>query len=116
MVAKHLVTEKDLTEFLNEAILVLKEELYNGYLTEQEYQNYVMLFHFAVKRVLMGHPQIWKEVERMTEPLIKLPSVIVEEMLTERLAEFQADIENWQAEIANQQAKIVNQQAKIAYQ
>ena len=112
--AKHLLTGKELTEFLKEAILVLKEELYNGYLTEQEYQNYVWLFHFAVNRVLMRHPQLQKEVNQMTEPLIKLPSVIVEEMLAERLAEFQTDIEKWQAEIANQQAEIANQQAAIA--
>ena len=113
---RQLLTEKELTEFLNEAILVLKEELFNGYLTEQEYQNYVTLFRFAVSRVLMRHPLLRKEVNQMTEPLIKLPSVIVEEMLAERLAEFQADIENWQAEIANQQAEIDNQQAKIADQ
>ena len=113
---KHLLTEKELTEFLNEAILVLKEELYNGYLTEQEYQNYVVLFRFAVNRVLVGHLQLRKEVDQMTEPLIKLPSVIVEEMLAERLAEFQTDIANWQAELANQQAEIANQQAEIANQ
>ena len=72
--AKHLVTEKELTE--------------------QEYQNYVTLFRFAVKRVLMRHPKLQKEVNQMTEPLIKLPSVIVEEMLAERLAELQDEIAN----------------------
>lgn len=70
---------QELTEFLNKAILVLKEESYNGYLTEQEYQNYVTLFRFAVNRVLVRHPKLQKEVNQMTEPLIKLPSVIVEE-------------------------------------
>lgn len=92
--AKHLVTEKELTEFLNEVIFVLKEEFYNKYLTEQEYQNCVTLFRFAVKRVLMRHPKLQKEVNQMTEPLIKLPSVIVEEMLAERLAELQDEIAN----------------------
>ena len=66
----------------------------------------------------------------MTEPLIKLPSMIVKEMLAERLAEFQtemeskkaeiakkqAEVENIQAEVENIQAEIANQQAEIANQ
>lgn len=113
--AKHLLTEKELTEFLNEVILVLKEELYNEYLTEQEYQNYVTLFHFAVNRVLMGYPQLQKEVNQMTEPLIKLPSVIVEEMLAERQAEWQAVIADQEAQIADQEAQIADQKTLLAH-
>ena len=110
--AKHLLTEKELTEFLNEVILVLKEELYNEYLTEQEYQNYMTLFRFAVNRVLTGHPQLQKEVKRMTEPLIKLPSVIVEEMLAERLAEEMAKVRT--KVLADQQAMLASIEAEIA--
>ena len=113
---KHPLTEKELTEFVEEAILVLKEELFDGYLTEQEYQDYVTLFRFAANRVLAKYSQLQKEVNQMTEPLIKLPSMIVKEMLAERLAEFQTEVENIRAEIANQQAEIANKQAEIANQ
>ena len=112
---KQLLTEKELTEFLNEVILVLKEELYNGYLTEQEYQNYITLFHFAVNRVLTRHPQLKKGVNQMTEPLIKLPSVIVEEMLAERLAEEMAKgLADQKAMLASREAEIAAKDAEIA--
>ena len=91
--SKHLLTEKELTEFVEEAILVLKEELFDGYLTEQEYQDYVTLFRFAVNRVLAKYSQLREEVNQMTEPLIKLPSVIVKEMLAEQLANKDAEIQ-----------------------
>ena len=74
------MTEKELTEFVKEAIFVLKEELSDGYLTEREYQNYVNLFHFAMDRVLENHPQMREETNRMTEPKIILPSMIWDEV------------------------------------
>ena len=55
---KHPLTKKDLTEFVEEVILVLKEELSDGYLTELEYLDYVRLFHFAVDRLLAKHPHM----------------------------------------------------------
>ena len=74
---KHPLTKKELTEFVEKVILVLKEELSDGYLTELEYLDYVRLFRFAADRVLARHPQMQEEVHQMTEPLIKLPSMIV---------------------------------------
>ena len=61
----------------------LKEELSDGYLTEREYRNYVRLFHFAADRVLARHQYMREEVNQMTEPLIKLPSVIEDELRAE---------------------------------
>ena len=102
------MTEKELTEFVKEAIFVLKEELSDGYLTEQEYQNYMNLFHFAVNRVLKNHPHMQEEVNRMTEPKIVLPSMIWDQM--------DAEIAVRDAKIADQDAKIADQNAKIADQ
>lgn len=103
---KHPLTQNELTEFVGEAILVLKEELHDGYLTEREYNDYVRLFHFAVDRVLRRHSQMREEVHRMTEPLIKLPSMIVDEL--------QAEIADQKAEIAQQQALIADQESQLA--
>ena len=103
---KHPLSEKELTEFVEEVILILKEELSDGYLTEREYRNYVRLFHFAVDRVLAKHPQLREEVSRMTEPVIKLPSVIEDEL--------RAEIEEQKSEIAGQKAQIAEQKSQLA--
>ena len=118
---KCLLTEKELTEFVEEVILVLKEELSDGYLTDWEYHNYVTLFRFAADKILAKYPQYREEVKKMTEPLIKLPSMIRDEMRVELRAEVKAEVKaemqaELQAEIANQQAEIANQQAEIANQ
>ena len=123
---KHLLTQKELTEFVEEVILVLKEELSDGYLTEREYHDYVRLFRFAADRVLANYPQMRKEVDEMTEPLIKLPSMIVDELRAEiegqkaeiehhkiRLADKEAEIEGQKAEIEGQKAEIEGQKAEI---
>lgn len=47
---KQPLTQKVLTEFVEEAVLVLKEEVSGGYLTELEYRDYVRLFRFAADR------------------------------------------------------------------
>lgn len=47
---KQSLSRKELTEFVEKVILGLKEELYDEYLTECEYYDYVRLFRFAVDR------------------------------------------------------------------
>ena len=76
-----------------------------GNLAEQEYRNYVRLFHFAVDRVLAKHPKMREEVYQMTEPLIKLPSVIENEL--------RAEIADQKAEIADQKRKLADKDAEI---
>ena len=91
------LSEKELTEFVEEVILILNEELSNGYLTEQEYHDYVRLFRFAADRVLANCPQMREEVNQMTEPLIKLPSVIIREL--------EAQLADREAQLADQKAE-----------
>ena len=98
---KHPLTQKELTELVEEVILVLKEELSDGYLTEAEYNDYIRLFRFAADRVLRQYPQMREEVRQVTEPLIKLPSMIIKEQ---------------QKEIADQKEQIAHQEEQIAYQ
>ena len=103
--SKRPLTQKELTEFVEEAIFVLKEELSDGYLTELEYHDYVRLFYFAIDRVLHQHPQLRKEAYQMTEPMIKLPSVIIKELQAE-LADKDAELEDKDAELADKDAEI----------
>ena len=84
------LTEKELTEFVEEVILVLKQELLDGYLTEREFNDYVELFWMAADRVLAKHPQMWEEVNHMTEPLIILPSMIEDELRAKLTVEYEA--------------------------
>ena len=84
------LTEKELTEFVEEVILVLKQELSDGYLTEREFNDYVELFWMAADRVLAKHPQMWEEVNHMTEPLIILPSMIEDELRAKLTVEYEA--------------------------
>ena len=108
---KHPLTQKELTEFVEEAILVLKEELSEGYLTEREYRNYVRLFHFAADRMLAKYPHMREEVHQMTEPLIKLPSVIEDELRAE-IAEQKLQLASKDAEIRRLQ-ELVEQYKKV---
>ena len=109
---KHPLSEKELTEFVEEVILVLEEELMNGYLTEREYRNYVRLFYFAVDRVLAKHLKLREEVSRMTEPLIKLPSVIEDELRAE-IASKDAEIANKNTELERKDTELERKDAEI---
>ena len=98
---KHPLTQKELTVFVDEVILVLKEELSDGYLSGVEYHDYIRLFRFAADRVLRQYPQMQEEVHQLTEPLIKLPSMVMKEQ--------------W-AEIASQREQITSQEEQITSQ
>ena len=106
------LTQKELTEFVEEIIFVLKEELSDGYLTEREYRNYVRLFHFAVDRVLARHQQMREEVHRMTEPMIKLPSVIEDELRAE-IANQKLLLDDKNLELRSKDVEIKNKDAEI---
>ena len=110
---KHPLTQKELTEFVEEAIFVLKEELSDGYLTELEYHDYVRLFYFAIDRVLRQYPQLRKEAHQMTEPMIKLPSVIIKELQT-KIADQDIQLTDKDAELADKDAKLADKDAELA--
>ena len=98
--------QKELTEFVEEAILVLKEEYTEGYLTEREYRRYVRLFRFAADRILRQYSQLREEVHRMTEPLLKV--------FTDEEEELWDKIEAQKAKLADQEAKLADQEAQLA--
>ena len=110
---KNPLTEEELTEFLQEIILILEEELQDGYITEKEYSNYYELFHLAVKRVLKNYPQLLKEADKMTESVIKLPSQIMDEM-EEKIAKKDRQLADKDRQLADQQEQIVNKDSQIA--
>ncbi len=116
------ITEKELTEYLNEVILILEEEVAAGRLTDQQCHDYVRLIRNAADRVFAKHRNLKAEVDKMTKPLIKLPSQEFREMEAElaekkaELAEQETELAKQKAENAKQKAKNVEQEAKIAKQ
>ena len=72
---KYPLSKKELTAFLNEIIVILQEDLTNGYLTKQECNDFINLLVQASGHVFFHCPEYHKEVLRMTKPLIYLPSM-----------------------------------------
>ncbi|MDE6714270.1 MAG: hypothetical protein K2K20_11080 [Lachnospiraceae bacterium] len=102
---KKKITEKELTGYLEEVILILGEEVSAGSLTELQYHDYVRLIRHAAERVFAKHRELWEEADKMTKPLIKLPSVEIRE-LKEELAEQKEENAKQAAELAWQKAEI----------
>lgn len=102
------ITEKELTEYLNEVILILGEEVAAGGLTDLQRHDYVRLLRNAADRVFAKHRKLWKEVDQMTAPLIKLPSQEIRE-LEEKLAEKETELARQETELARQAAELTRQ-------
>lgn len=93
------LSKKELTEFLENIILILQEDLTNGYLTRQECSDYLNLLSQASERIFYHHPSYHEEVKRMTKPLIYLPSMQLRD-LEAALAEKDSEIASLRAELA----------------
>ncbi len=109
------ITEKELTEYLNEVILILEDEVAAGRLTELQCHDYVRLLCNAADRVFAKHRNLRAEVDRMTKPLIKLPSQEFRE-LEEKLAEKKAELAKQETELTKQKAENAKQAAELARQ
>lgn len=84
---------------------MLKEEQNHGYLTDRECNDYINLFRRASERIFVKHPGFRKEVDRMTKPLIELPSVIQKRLEDENKA-LLADLADKNALLADKNAEL----------
>ncbi len=107
------ITEKELTEYLNEVILILEDEVAAGRLTELQYNDYVRLIRNAADRVFVKHGNLRAEVDKMTKPLIRLATHEFRELEAE-LAEKKAELEKQKAENAKQETELAKQETKLA--
>ena len=80
---KFPLEKKELTAFVSKVMMILKDETEQGYLTEQEYLDYVNLFRRAAEKIFEKHADFQVEVDRMTKPLIELPSVVQKRLYSE---------------------------------
>lgn len=68
------LTLNELTEFISSIIVILKEELSEGYISQQEMEDYLSLINFASERIFVHKPDYHEEVLKMTKSMIVLPS------------------------------------------
>lgn len=92
---------------IRKVILILEDEVKQGYLTDREFDDYISLIRHAAKKIFEKYAQFRKEVDRVTKPLIELPSVREKRLLAEKdavIADKDAMLADKDAEIARMQA------------
>ena len=107
------LTKKELTAFLNEIILILQEDLTNGYLTRQECNDYINLLLHASRHIFFHYPDYHKEVQRMTKPLIYLPSMQIMD-LEARIAEKDSEIAEMNSVLAENKISLAEKDSETA--
>lgn len=70
----------ELTSFVENIIVDLEAEVRNGILSQQESEDLILLLTKASAHIFAKHPHYHEEVFHLTEPLIKLPSVRIDEL------------------------------------
>lgn len=78
--SKKQIDVKELTGFVEKIIVDLGEEVRNGILSQQEAEDLILLLTRASAHIFAKHPHYHEEVFHLTEPLIKLPSVRIDEL------------------------------------
>ena len=63
-----------MTDFVDGIILILKDEVVAGRLTQSEYEDYIELIDMSANRVFKRYTDFRKQVITMTKSLITLPS------------------------------------------
>ena len=109
---KFPLTKNELTAFVDKVMIILKDEVEQGYLTEREYDDYVNLFRRAAEKIFEKHADFRKKVDQMTKPLIELPSVLQKRLIAdnERLL---ANNEMLTAELADKNAELARMRALL---
>lgn len=120
---KHPLSKKELTAFVENVIFILKDELNKGYLTIQQFDDYINLFRLAAEKIFESekHSGYRKEVDLMTKPLIELPSVLQKRLLAEieqknaLLAEREAELAQKNAELTQKDTELAQKDSELAW-
>ncbi len=83
-VKRNPVTQKELTVFVNEIIIILKDELLEKYITQRQYKDYINYIRMAADQILIQNPKLHEEVTKMLTPIIPSYSDM-EDQITERV-------------------------------
>ncbi len=75
-----ILPAEELTDFIKRLIVILQAEVEEGILTQLECNDYINLLNKASAHIFHKYPAYHEEVLKVTEPLIKLPSVELREL------------------------------------
>lgn len=78
--SKKQIDVKELTSFVEKIIVDLEKEVQDGILSQRESEDLILLLTKASAHIFAKHPHYHEEVFHLTEPLIKLPSVRINEL------------------------------------
>ncbi|MCM1201361.1 MAG: hypothetical protein NC312_09030 [Bacteroides fragilis] len=84
------VTKKELTVFVNEIIIILKDELSENHITRRQYKDYINYIRLAADHILLPKPELHKEVTEMLTTIIPSYSEM-EDQITERVTAMVTD-------------------------
>ena len=109
-------SKEELTSFFYETILILKQEVADGFLSELERVLILKLLQKSMLRISHSNYKLNQEVHDMTEPLLKLD---IDELFDSvhnyeiRLADLNAELVNRNAELANLDAALAERDAEL---
>mgnify|MGYP000005915917 CR=1 FL=1 len=113
-------SKEELTSFFRETILILDQEIAEGFLTETDKKLILILLQKSMLRISYRNRNLCQEVYNMTEPVLKLPTDELFEVIHERdalkraCAQKDAKLADQDAKLADQNAKLADQNAKLA--
>jgi hypothetical protein len=84
--SRDTLSEKELTDFIEQIIVMLSNEVNQGRLTVTQFKDYIRLLQFSAERVFRKTPNHQQEVYRMTKSVLILPSDEMEMALAEKAA------------------------------
>lgn len=106
-------SKEELTSFFQETILVLDQEIADGFLTESDKNLILFLLQKSMLRISYRNKNLCQEVYTMTEPVLRLPTDELFEVIHERDALKRACAKK-DSELADRDAKLADQDAKLA--
>lgn len=98
------LTAKELTDFVTSLIVILEEELSQGYMNERELKDYVNLIQCASAKIFANYPEYNEEVLKVTKSTIILPS------------QLRDIIERHKKELAEKDEQLAEQDERLAQQ
>ncbi len=105
----HPLSAKELTDFVTSLIVILKEELFQGYMNERELNDYVNLIQFASAKIFAHRPEYHEEVLKVTKSTIILPSQLMD-IIEEQKKELAESAE----QLAEKDAEIIKLREQLA--
>jgi hypothetical protein len=106
------LSEKELTDFVQQIIVMLDNEVNEGRLTVTQYKDYTKLLQYAAERVFRHTPKHQKEVYGMIKSRLVLPSDEIE-MMEATIAEKDSALAEKDQQLNEQNSLIQQLQAEI---